>query len=62
MLSAYDPYVNMLRSTVAAFADRFVARGRCPADELTGPTGLTGLAGPTGLTGTAGPQHGKGTR
>ena len=51
-----------VQHTVAAFADRFVARGRCPADELTGPTGLTGLAGPTGLTGTAGPQHGKGTR
>lgn len=48
-----------VQRTVAAFHDRFVARGRCPADELTDLKDLTDL---TCLTGVSGPRHGKGIR
>ncbi len=30
-----------VRGTVADFADRYVARGRCPADDLPDPDALT---------------------
>ncbi|MGW7093328.1 ergothioneine biosynthesis glutamate--cysteine ligase EgtA [Streptomyces sp. NPDC054874] len=49
-----------VRDTVAAFTDRYVARGRCPADDLPEPGDLTGrslsadqslLTGPSLLSG-----------
>ncbi|ARF76704.1 ergothioneine biosynthesis glutamate--cysteine ligase EgtA [Kitasatospora albolonga] len=39
---------DAVRETVAAFNDRYVARGRCPADDLPGPGALTDLSLLTG--------------
>ncbi|NEC17117.1 ergothioneine biosynthesis glutamate--cysteine ligase EgtA, partial [Streptomyces parvus] len=35
---------DAVRDTVAAFTDRYVARGRCPADDLPEPGDLTDLS------------------
>ncbi|MEW1722439.1 ergothioneine biosynthesis glutamate--cysteine ligase EgtA [Streptomyces sp. NPDC093109] len=41
-----------VREAVAAFTDRYVVPGRCPADDLRTPvTGKTGTTGQTGTTG-----------
>ncbi|MFW3463890.1 ergothioneine biosynthesis glutamate--cysteine ligase EgtA [Streptomyces microflavus] len=51
-----------VRDTVAAFNDRYVARGRCPADDLLRPGALAGLSRLTGspdgpANGPAAPPH-----
>ncbi|MDX3376350.1 ergothioneine biosynthesis glutamate--cysteine ligase EgtA [Streptomyces sp. ME02-6991-2A] len=45
-----------VRDTVAAFNDRYVARGRCPADDLLQPGALTALSRPTGPAGEPGTE------
>ncbi|MGW3803937.1 ergothioneine biosynthesis glutamate--cysteine ligase EgtA, partial [Streptomyces clavifer] len=42
-----------VQNTVAAFTDRYVARGRCPADDLPDPAPWQQAAGP---------QHGRSPR
>ncbi|MEW1612760.1 MULTISPECIES: ergothioneine biosynthesis glutamate--cysteine ligase EgtA [unclassified Streptomyces] len=47
-----------VRNTVAAFNDRYVARGRCPADDLPEPAALTDLSLLTGSgNGLIAPPH-----
>ncbi|MEV5676595.1 ergothioneine biosynthesis glutamate--cysteine ligase EgtA [Streptomyces sp. NPDC052179] len=48
-----------VQNTVAAFNDRFAARGRCPADDLPDPTGPG--AGAAWAAGTTTPHSGRGT-
>lgn len=47
-----------VRGAVAAFTDRYVARGRCPADDLPEPGALTDLSRLTGPDGPSGAPEG----
>ncbi|WNF30817.1 ergothioneine biosynthesis glutamate--cysteine ligase EgtA [Streptomyces sp. C11-1] len=47
-----------VRDSVAAFTDRYVARGRCPADDLPDPGGLTDPRLLTGTGASADPPDG----